>query len=66
MKHVLGTLRGVENLFGGFDQELFILHIFILEQVVDPKIKALSEVLINLLLLVLQMLQPQLELAFRV
>ena len=66
MKHVLGTLRGVEDLFGGFDQELFILHIFILEQVVDPKIKALSEVLINLLLLVLQMLQPQLELAFRV
>ena len=62
-KHVLGMLRCVEHLSGGFHQKMFILYVFILQQVVDPKVEALPEVLVNFLLLVLQILQPQLKLA---
>jgi hypothetical protein len=47
-------LSCVEHLFGGFQQKIFILDVFILQQVVDPKVKALPEVLVNFLLLVLQ------------
>ena len=62
-KHVLGMLRCVEHLSGGFQQKIFILDVFILQQVVDPKVKAMPEVLVNFLLLVLQILQPLLKLA---
>jgi hypothetical protein len=62
VKHDLGSLCRTKHLSCGVEHEGFVFYVVILQEVVDPEVKALSKVLVDLIFFVLQILKSQLRL----